>query len=79
MEHDREKIVIHHVAPRDPLLGRPDPQGNLCALMGIVKYVMIGRTVVTALAVAAFSLGGCATVAEPVHRVVSRNDACEIR
>jgi DNA gyrase inhibitor GyrI len=48
--------------------------------MGIVKSAMIGRTAVTALAVAVFSLGGgCASVAEPVHRVISRNDAYEIR
>jgi DNA gyrase inhibitor GyrI len=40
---------------------------------------MIGRTVITALAIAAVSLGGCATVPEPVHKVLSKNAGYEIR
>jgi DNA gyrase inhibitor GyrI len=40
---------------------------------------MIGRTAFTALAIAVFSLGGCATVTEPAHKVVSSNDDYEVR
>jgi len=40
---------------------------------------MIGRTVITAFAIAAFSLGGCATVPEPAHKVVSNPAGYEIR
>jgi DNA gyrase inhibitor GyrI len=40
---------------------------------------MIGRTVFTVFAIAALSLGGCATVPEPAHKVVSRNDGYEVR
>jgi DNA gyrase inhibitor GyrI len=40
---------------------------------------MIGRTVITALAIAAVSLGGCATVPEPAHKVLSKNAGYEIR
>jgi DNA gyrase inhibitor GyrI len=40
---------------------------------------MIARTAITVSAIAVFSLGGCATVPEPVHKVVSKNDGYEIR
>jgi len=40
---------------------------------------MIGRTLLAALVIAAFSLGGCATVPEPLHKVVSRNEGYEVR
>jgi len=46
---------------------------------GNQKNMMIGRTVLPALVIAAFSLGGCATVTEPAHKVVSRNDDYEVR
>ena len=37
------------------------------------------QTVVAALLVAAFCLGGCATVPEPAHKVLSRNAGYEVR
>jgi len=40
---------------------------------------MTGRTVFTVFAIAALSLGGCATVPEPVHKVLSKNAGYEIR
>jgi DNA gyrase inhibitor GyrI len=40
---------------------------------------MIARTAITVWAIAVFSLGGCATVPEPVHKVASKNDGYEIR
>jgi len=41
--------------------------------------MMIARTAITVWVIAVFSLGGCATVPEPVHKVVSKNDGYEIR
>jgi DNA gyrase inhibitor GyrI len=40
---------------------------------------MIGRTVFTVFAIAALSLGGCATVPEPAHKVVSNPAGYELR
>jgi len=40
---------------------------------------MIGRTAFSALAIAVFSLGGCATVPEPAHKVLSKNAGYEVR
>lgn len=39
----------------------------------------IGGTLLFALVVAGFSTGGCATVPEPLHKVVSGNDGYEVR
>lgn len=41
--------------------------------------MMIGRTLLAIFVIAAFSLGGCATVPEPAHKVMSRNDGYEVR
>ena len=41
--------------------------------------VSIGRTLLPALVIAELSLWGCATVPEPAHKVVSRNDGYEVR
>ena len=40
---------------------------------------MIGRTVFIALAVGVYFLGGCATVPEPAHKVMSKNEGYEVR
>jgi len=40
---------------------------------------MFGKILLPTLAIATFSLGGCATVPEPVHKVVSRNNGYEVR
>jgi len=40
---------------------------------------MTRRALLAALTITAFSLGGCATVPEPAHKVVSRNDGYEVR
>lgn len=41
--------------------------------------VMIGRAQLAALVIATFFLGECATVPEPAHKVVSRDDGYEVR
>jgi len=40
---------------------------------------MIGRTAFIALAVGVYFLGGCATVPEPAHKVMSKNEGYEVR
>ena len=40
---------------------------------------MIGRAACIAFAIGAFSLGGCATVPEPAHKVMSKNEGYEVR
>ena len=40
---------------------------------------MIGRTAFIALAVGVYFLGGCATVPEPAHKVMSKNGGYEVR
>jgi hypothetical protein len=39
----------------------------------------IGKTVLPVLFIAATILGGCATVPEPAHKIVSRNNGYEVR
>jgi DNA gyrase inhibitor GyrI len=41
--------------------------------------VMTGKILLPALVIATFLFGGCATVPEPVHKVVTRNNGYEVR
>ena len=41
--------------------------------------MMTGKILIPALVIATFLFGGCATVPEPIHKVVTRNNGYEVR
>jgi DNA gyrase inhibitor GyrI len=57
--------------------------GGMCVENGRIRFRLtrggIGKTFLPVLVIAAFFLGGCATVPEPSHKVLSRNDGYEVR